>query len=463
MDEKKLNILKDLLVNDEHSLEDLQKLVQKAKPFIQIEAKSGSIIIKPIYPYTISEKIILFLTGIYFSKELGLNDDDITSRVISENLGIPQTSLSGALGEYCRQKIVLCEDGEYSIKFYEIEQQLNSLEKKYIHKSVIVSPKHEFKKTIYKNPTDKIVRKNKQPRLKNTFSSEINDAQSIDSFLSSYELTKIDLEKVFNVTGSGVYILNGHKGINYKEAHLKGTLLALVAYKIYFNQDEIKSSSLRDLLLHSGVALKNLSTTLKDYTSLIIHKKGPIGSTNTSYKLTTIGLQDGITLIKDIINNTKNFTHVFTISSQSRGRSVLEIAPELNLDEKKLYENLEDFCKYNNLDLPSLRTKFDFQSDTLRSLEPIPDSVRKTLQIKYLLLLGILVKKIYHNVSFNAPKLLKNSHVSYDRLDLLDTNKFYKKYFAKKPKTALQLTFAGETKAIYFLKKFLEGGKFDLE
>ena len=38
--QKKLDVLKELLVDEEHTIEDLKKLVEKAKPYIKIESKS---------------------------------------------------------------------------------------------------------------------------------------------------------------------------------------------------------------------------------------------------------------------------------------------------------------------------------------------------------------------------------------------------------------------------------------
>ena len=61
MHEEKLNILKDLVVDEEHTLEDLRRLVEKSKPIIKIENKTGNIIISPEFQFTVSEQIILYL------------------------------------------------------------------------------------------------------------------------------------------------------------------------------------------------------------------------------------------------------------------------------------------------------------------------------------------------------------------------------------------------------------------
>ncbi len=47
-------------------------------------------------------------------------------------------------------------------------------------------------------------------------------------------------------------------------------------------------------------SIVNLSTNLHKYQTQIVHKKGPRGSTDTSYKLTIPGEQEGLKIIKEI-------------------------------------------------------------------------------------------------------------------------------------------------------------------
>lgn len=193
------------------------------------------------------------------------------------------------------------------------------------------------------------------------------------------------------------------------------------------------------------------STTLKCYSTYVIHKTGPIGSTNTSYRITSLGFQKGIILFKDIIENTSKFDLKFKRKIKS------DKAEEISVDEKKLNQNISDFVKQNDLNKEVLRTLFDFQKDGIRMCIPLRGKKRKIIQIKSLMLLGVLLKSVYNVNSFSGKNLLKYSKVSYDRLDLLDSNKHYKKYFSiNKPKSAMQLTYAGEKKSIEMLKEYLE-------
>lgn len=456
MDEKKLNILKDLIVDEDHTLEDLKRLVQKSKPFIMIENHTGKILISAKYPFTASEKIITFLVGIYFSKELGLNQElQITSRLISENINVVITSVSGPLGGLVWNNIVGQEKNSYLIKYYEIEKQLDILSSKYLLKDKEPPP------TVIKQKTK--LAKKKQPATRKLRSAPVNKVEktfkeeALKNELDKYQLTKDKLFSIVNMLGDGMMLLRGWKGNSVSESHVKATLLYLTINKLIYGLDEVESSELRTHLIQSGVSMKNHSTTLKNYMSYIIHKRGPIGSTNTSYRITPLGFQKGIILLKDTIENTSNFDIPF------KGRVKSEEADSICITNEDLKRNITSFASQNELDEEQLRTLFDFQTDNVRICVPIKEPTRKIMQIKTLILLGGLLKKVYDVRSFSGKDLLKNSRTSYDRLDLLDSNKHYQKYFStNKPKAAMQLTYAGEKKAVEMIKTYLNKEVCDL-
>ncbi len=450
MKEEKLNILKDLVVDENHSLEDLKRLVDKSKPFIKIENQTGNILISADYPFNTREKIIIFLIGIYFSKELGLNQDvQITSRYISENINVLITSMSGALGEYVKGNIVSKNDNSYSIKYYEIENQLDKLTDKYILNHTQSSVRSKPQKTkLSKKKTLNKRRLNIQSvkKIEKTY-----DEETLKNELAKYQLTTENLFSVINIVNNGFMLLRGWKGNSNAESHVKSTLIYLTVNKLIYDIDEVESSELRIHLIQSGVPMKNHSTTLKGYTTYIIHKRGPIGSTNTSYRITPLGFQKGLILLKDIIENTSNFDIPF------KGRVKTEKTDIISISDEKLNQNISSFASENGMDEERLRTLFDFQNDGVRICMPLRESIRKIMQIKTLILLGGLLKKVYDVSNFSGKELLKNSRTSYDRLDLLDRNKHYQKYFSlNKSKSAMRLTYAGEKKAIKMIKEYLE-------
>jgi len=450
MNEIKLDILKDLIIDEEPTDEDLKRLVEKSKNFLKIENKTGKIIISPDFPFIVSDKIIIFLIGIYFSKEYGLNKDvQITSRLISENINVAQTTISGPLGDYVRNKIVSADDNSYSIKYYEIENQLDQLTNKYVLKKKS-TPKVAAKLKI-KKVRKKIVRKKEtHRRIKPKTEREI-DEDSLKNEFEKHDLTEDGLHSVFNVNDGNIILLRGWKGTTAIESQVKSTLLLLTANNLFFGLDEMNSSELRKSLIGLGVPMANHSTNIKNFATLIIHKRGPIGSTSTSYKITHLGFQKSIDLIQDTINNTSNFDIQFKHKIIRKEKS-----ETISIDEEKLNQNISDFVKELELKEERLRTLFDFQTDNVRFCLRLKEGKRKILQIKSLMLLGIILKKIYDVNNFNGKTLLQNSRISYDRLDLLDSNKNYQRYFStNKPKSAMQLTYAGENRAIEMLKEYL--------
>jgi len=80
------------------------------------------------------------------------------------------------------------------------------------------------------------------------------------------------------------------------------TVVYLSIRSICYGQREIESSKLREAMSTKGVSVQNVSTYLKRYPSLIIHRGGKRGSTNTSYRLTTEGLTHGLEILKQVIH-----------------------------------------------------------------------------------------------------------------------------------------------------------------
>lgn len=448
---EKIEILKELLADEEHTIENLKRLVAKSKPFfkiIQVDT-TGKILISREFPFSLTEKGILYLIGIYFSKEMGLNKDiQITSREICENIQVAQTSFSGPLGELVKQHIIKKDDVEYTIKYYNIEPQLDALTSKYLINPGVKKPqepktKYMIKKKNLKNYGAAIISK---PQIKKEF-NETHFKQIMDL----HNLKDEQLNTIFHVENQTIILFRGFKTDNLSETHIKATLLTLAINKIYFDIDEISSSELRRILENSGIGnLVSLSTSLKNISSWIIHKRGPIGSKNTLYKLTSLGFQNGITLIKDILDNTKN------LQLNVKSRIKKECSPQIAINREELEKSIKEFSKQNGFDEHKLKVAFDFQIDNLRLLIKINEQTRKTIQIKALMLLGIVLKRVYKIDSFDGRSLLKQSNLSYDRLDLLDSNTDYNSYFSKKPKSAMQLTYAGELKSIALLKEYLD-------
>ena len=450
--QNKLNIIKDLLVEEECGPEDLKRLVDKSKPFLRIEGESRKIIIEPYFQFTTKERVIIYLIGRYFVKGTNLDDGfQITSRAISDDLNIAQTTISGPLGDYVKNNIVEVKNGSHSIKYYGIENELDALTGKYITKKGTANPTRT--KIRPKTSFGKV--KRNQSNIKEKLSESLS-AEDLEKELKKHDLTIDHFHSVFNIIDGRIILMRGWTGYSTTESNVKATLLFLTGNKLVYGLDEVASSELRTALIESGLTLKNHSTTLKGYSAYVVHKKGPIGSTRTSYRITLIGIQKGIKLIKDIVENTSNFDLEF----KQKTSSLKNEKPEnINIGEEELEKGIHHFVEQNSIDKERLRTFFDFQKDSVSICNQLKENTRKTAQLKTLMLLGILLKKVYDVSSFSGKDTLKKSRITYDRLDLLDRNKHYKIYFSRKPKSAMRLNYAGEKKALEMLKKYLEEGR----
>ena len=75
MNETKEEILKGLIISEEDTRAQLQRLVAKAKKLFGIEKNKKKIVFSQSYKFTNREKILLYLTGKYFAKQLNLIEE----------------------------------------------------------------------------------------------------------------------------------------------------------------------------------------------------------------------------------------------------------------------------------------------------------------------------------------------------------------------------------------------------
>lgn len=125
-DEKE--ILKNILVDESATIQNLAKIVQKAKDIFVMEKSSGKIIFKNYSKLTNPQKITCILIGRYFAKRLGFIDDHtMTISDISKNLDVLQTTLSSPLKSLRKSGQILYEKSRYRINPHRIEEIIDSI------------------------------------------------------------------------------------------------------------------------------------------------------------------------------------------------------------------------------------------------------------------------------------------------------------------------------------------------
>ncbi len=134
----KKEILKELLLTEEDSLAKLKSLIEKTKAIIKIDRKSCKIVISSDFEFSNPEKLLLFLIGRYFSKELGICDkESLDLQELETTTGIKKTTLSKPLGGLVYSGYIgQDKEKKYFVYHYKIEGIINLLHDKYVEKKV---------------------------------------------------------------------------------------------------------------------------------------------------------------------------------------------------------------------------------------------------------------------------------------------------------------------------------------
>jgi hypothetical protein len=423
----KSKIFSRLLVDEDLGEREFKEIAELSSKYIEIHKCTGDIYIKNRDSYTISQRLEILLVGLWISQELKLLDSlAVTCADLAEKLGEKQTSVSGPLSKLVKSNIVTKKDQAYSLNPFRVKSLLKNLESPNISSSLDRAHKKNRTPSLKPKVPKKRVYKSKQIKIdKEKLGEEI-----IQNELKKYNLSEADLERIFNIDNNNIILLKKPENTNIRVTHLKSSLLLLTANKIYFGDNEIESSVLRRQLENAGITgLTNLSTALKGFSECIIHKRGAKGNTLTNYKLTNYGYNYGIKLIKDMIFGTNEFNLLAKKGSRKRIKKPTQEFL-INLDEDKLNDNTDYFCRINSIEKEKLLSKFELKNDGVRILFRIDKSARKHKQIDTLLYLGVILKEIYKISKFDCAVLLKNSHQPHERLDLLPRNPTFRKCFA---------------------------------
>lgn len=134
--EKKREILKEIILSEEDVLTQLQRIVQFAKPFFKIEGNTGRVVLSKNLALTNYEKLYLVILGKYLAYHSGILDQEsVQISVLSDELGIKITTLSGPLGRLVRNHVInKPQKDTYQVNPHNIEVMLRTLTEKYLAK-----------------------------------------------------------------------------------------------------------------------------------------------------------------------------------------------------------------------------------------------------------------------------------------------------------------------------------------
>lgn len=136
--QSKEEILRQIISKEEDVLAKLNTLVQLAKAFVRIDENTGRIdFVSENCTLTNYEKIFLALVGKYFARQSGILEDDFVGiSDLSDDLGVPVTTLSKPLRRLVQNRIVdKPEKNRYRVNPHRVEARLRELTQKYINSS----------------------------------------------------------------------------------------------------------------------------------------------------------------------------------------------------------------------------------------------------------------------------------------------------------------------------------------
>jgi len=133
----KEEILKELLLTEEDTLKKMKTLIDKTKALVKIDQKTNKIVVSPELNFSNPEKVILFLIGKYFSKELGVSKKEgMDIQELEKESGIKKTTLSKPLGGLLNSGYIGHDvEKRYFVHHYKIEEIVHSLHNKFIDKA----------------------------------------------------------------------------------------------------------------------------------------------------------------------------------------------------------------------------------------------------------------------------------------------------------------------------------------
>lgn len=119
-----------LIIDEEDTVKDLERLVDSAAKVFKIEQPSGMVVFSKFGELTDRQRICIVLIGKYFAVKMGIVQNHAMGiSEIANELGRPVTSLSGPLRELVRKGFVQSlPERKYAIAHHRISEFLESLD-----------------------------------------------------------------------------------------------------------------------------------------------------------------------------------------------------------------------------------------------------------------------------------------------------------------------------------------------
>jgi hypothetical protein len=250
-------------------------------------------VLSPKFTFTNYEKILLYLIGKCFAKELHLiKEDGFRLREISEGLAIKETTLSSPLGKACSDGLVDKEGALYFIAHYRIKDTVDSIIQKY------ESEKSKTEKRPVRKPGKKATEKKRKEEPEPEKITLTANPQGIEDLAKDIGIEQERLHRLFEFEDQEIHMLEALKGATESKTQLNTALAFLITRYYYFSEQEMESGKLSRIMEDLGIgAISHLHTNLSKDRKLLIAKKKK--KRIDTYRITRPGIEKGVLLLKE--------------------------------------------------------------------------------------------------------------------------------------------------------------------
>ena len=121
----------------------------------------------------------------------------------------------------------------------------------------------------------------------------------IEKLAKKIDVTSDKIVELFDIEDNALTLLKVVGEDEIEKIH-NISLVVLLGYKYFFDDDEVLSKEIRRNVAENGIPLNNFATYLKVLIPSLIRRKGKLKSPKTTYKLTPLGKTKAKEILKKL-------------------------------------------------------------------------------------------------------------------------------------------------------------------
>lgn len=125
----------------------------------------------------------------------------------------------------------------------------------------------------------------------------------IKKLCNDAEITEYELMHIFHIENDNIEIVYPFKGMKTSEIQIKAVICLLTVYNYKDSEGAMGTKELGKKLSDANISKNNLSKNLqKPENKKFVRSYGKAGSHNFIYKITPLGIKEGLKILKELIS-----------------------------------------------------------------------------------------------------------------------------------------------------------------